>query len=184
MQNGSRYERRDQAGAGEGVAADHRDGEPVAGGLQQRRVKRRRHRKRQGPLGTQRLRALAGAIDCKLVPGDHDLRGGVVIGRLDHLAGRGGLRARLAHLIVSQAQDGRHAAGAHWNGFLHRLSAKPDQTQRIGWIKAACRGQRGVFAKAVTGNGHGLWTARFAPGEIAGQPRNQHGGLGVDRERK
>jgi len=64
-----------------------------------------------------------GALDRRLVAGDHDLARCVEVDRLDHFALRA-LGTRGAHLVVVEAEQRGHRTGADGHGFLHGLRAE------------------------------------------------------------
>jgi hypothetical protein len=153
----------------------------VRGGLQQRRMERRRHRQRQRALGALFLGQHAGALDARGGTGDHDLRRRIEIDGFDGLQRQLGLglRADRLHVRVRQAQHDGHAALPDRHRFLHRLGTEAHQRQRVLQRERAGGDQRRVFAEAVAGDDVGLAAAGGQPRAVGRDRGGQHHRLGV-----
>ncbi len=134
-------------------------------------------RQRQRTFRAQRPGLLHGGIDGGAFAGDHDLAGGIEVGRFDH-AGFDP-PAGLDHGVVGKADDSRHRALARRHRRLHQAAAFRDETHRVGQVERAGANQRAVFAEAVARH-HGCrrLVAGIEPGAIARDPGAQHRRLG------
>ena len=96
-----------------------------------------------------------GALDRRLVAGDHDLGAAIVVGRIADLALRR-LAGDLEGRVEFEAEQRRHGALPDRHGALHGIAADPQKPRRIGDRQAAGGGKRRIFAERMAGDEGGV----------------------------
>ena len=136
--------------------AGQRLGHHLRGGLHQRAMEGRGHRKRNGALDVFCLGDVRHTGQRIQRAADHHLARGIVIGDDTDTTFAGRFDGDVFGLFDLGADQGSHAALAHRHGGLHRLAARFQQPRRIGQREGPGGAERGIFAQAVTGHQGGM----------------------------
>ena len=132
----------------------------------------RGHRQQDGPLGAPALRQRDGALDGRLVAGDDDLAGAVVVGDVADLALRR-LAGDLGGNLDLEADERRHGADAYGRRVLHSVAADAQEPRRVVELQASSSGKRRVLAERVARHERGV-PAQFEPGFGLEHPHHRH----------